>query len=604
MPMTFPRSFALASCVAIGVCGGLAAGAAAPATLPFESVRPGMKGIGRTAFQGERIEEFQVEIVGVIPHIGPEQDLILARCSGGPLATTGIMAGMSGSPVFIDGKLIGAVAYSWGFAKEPLAGITPIGEMLAVGSRPDTTGAGRRRAGSRVAWRDVLSSAERPADLAAFFATRLDRLGARPVSGASPALPLAVSGLGAAGIARIAPDLQRAGFLPMQSSASGAGAAPASPFQPGSPVGVKLVRGDVDMTATGTVTWVDGDRLYAFGHPLYGLGDVDLPLTAARVETLLPSLERSAKIAVPLAEAGAFRQDRASAIFGKIGATPSMIPIRLQLTDGAGTKRTYAFDVADDPLLAPILLYVSLQGVVEAVERTFGAATVRLQEGSVIKVDGSDDVRLDNLFAGDGAATSACGLSAYLLYVLMNNEWADARVRGVNLLFEYDRTPRTALVRRVTLDRYRVTAGSTVTARIIVSPYRGPDAVLEREIAIPEETPAGPLTLQVGSAAAINRTDDVEGPIYPRDLEQLVTLINRLRRNDRVYVLASRSDSGAYLGGARLPNLPPSLTSILTRPRSFGNFAYVPERGILEEEIRTDTAVEGFARVSVEVMAK
>jgi len=280
-----------------------------------------------------------------------------------------------------------------------------------------------------------------------------------------------------------------------------------------------------------------------------------------------------------------------------------MIPVRLQLTDGSGTKRTYAFDVADDPMLAPILLYLSLQGVVETVERTFGAATVRLQEGSVIKVDGSEDIRLDNLFAGDGAATSACGLSAYLLYVLMNNEWADARVRGVNLLFDYDRAPRTALVRRVTLDRYRVTAGSSVTARIVVSPYRGPDEVLEREIAIPEETPSGPLTLQVGSAAAINRTDDVEGPIYPRDLGQLVTLINRLRRNDRVYMLASRSDSGAYLGGSRLPNLPPSVTSILTRPRSFGNFAYVPERGILEEEIRTDTAVEGFARVSLEVMA-
>ncbi|HJQ99183.1 MAG TPA: SpoIVB peptidase S55 domain-containing protein, partial [Candidatus Polarisedimenticolaceae bacterium] len=467
--MTLPRRFALAPIAAILVCLTSVGHAAAPTTLPFESIRPGMKGIGRTVFQGDRIEEFSVEIVGTIPHIGPEQDLILARCSGGPLATTGIMAGMSGSPVFIDGKLIGAVAYSWGFSKEAIAGITPIGEMLAIGARGDLSG-GKRRAGARVAWSEVLASTERPADLPAFFAQHLDRLGARPVSGASPALPLAVAGLGAAGIARIAPELTRGGFLPMQSSAPSAAAAAApGALQPGSPVGVKLVRGDVDMTATGTVTWVDGDRLYAFGHPLYGLGEVDLPLTGARIETLLASLERSAKIAVPLGEAGAFRQDRASAIFGKLGASPSMIPIRLQLTDGSGTKRTYAFDVADDPMLAPILLYLSLQGVVETVERTFGAATVRLQEGSVIKVDGSEDIRLDNLFAGDGAATSACGLSAYLLYVLMNNEWADARVRGVNLLFEYDRAPRTALVRRVTLDRYRVTAGSSVTARIVVS---------------------------------------------------------------------------------------------------------------------------------------
>jgi hypothetical protein len=453
-------------------------------------------------------------------------------------------------------------------------------------------------------WDDALRRLRTPSALGAFVTSRLGVLAARPAS-ASTSIPLSVAGLGAAGLACVASDLARAGFLPIQSG--GAGLKPsavAAPLRPGSAVGVKLVRGDVDMTATGTVTWIEGDSLYAFGHPLYGLGDVDLPLTAARVETLLASLEQSARIAVPLNEAGAFRQDRASAIFGRLGATPSMLPVRLQVTDGGGGRRSFAFDLVDDPLLAPFLLYAAMNGVVGTIERSFGSATIRLREGSVIKVEGSTDVRLDNLFSGEGATSDASGLSAFLLYLVMNNTWSAPHVSGINLILDYDREPRTATVRRVTLDRYTVKAGTAVTAHVLLSPYRGADRLLTREIDIPEETPPGPLTLQVGNAAAINRGEDVEGPIFPRSLEQLVALVNRLRRSDRVYFVASRADNGVFLGGTRLPNLPPSVASILTRPRGFGNYPFVPMRGILEDEIPADAVLEGFVRVAIEVTAR
>jgi len=245
-----------------------------------------------------------------------------------------------------------------------------------------------------------------------------------------------------------------------------------------------------------------------------------------------------------------------------------------------------------------------VNGVLGTIERTFGSATVRLREGSVIKVDGANDVRLDNLFAGDGATTDASGLSAFFLYLVMNNEWSTPRVSGINLILDYDREPRTATVRRVTLDRYRVKAGTSVTARVLLAPYRGADRAITREIEIPEETAPGPLTLQIGDAAAINRVEDADGPIVPRNLEQLVTLVNRLRRNDRLYIVASRPDNGVFLGGARLPNLPPSITSILTRPRSFGNYTFVPERGVLETDVPVEGAVEGFVRIAIEVVAK
>ena len=577
--------------------------AAAPPTLPFSALRSGMKGTGKTVFHGETIENFDVEIIGLLPNIGPGQDLILARCSGGPLANTGILAGMSGSPVYIDGKLIGAVAYSWGFSKEAIAGITPIEEMLSVGAR-DTAASRRPRPAASTDWTGALDRIRAPGTLGTFFASRLESLAARP-AGATASIPLAISGVGPGALAQIAPALIRAGFLPLQSAGTGSAAvAGAGPkLEPGSAVGVQLVRGDVDMTATGTVTWVEGDAVYAFGHPLYGLGDVDLPLTGARVETLLPSLEGSAKIAIPLRQLGAFRQDRAAAIFGRLNATPSMIPVRLMLTDGSGKQRDLSFDVVDDPLVTPLLFYAALNGVLGTVERNFGGATVRLREGSVIKLDGAGDVRLDNLFSGDGAVGDASGLSAFLLYLVMNNDWTAPNVKGVNLVLDYEREPRTATVRRVMLDRYRAKAGSTVTARILISPFRGADRTLIREIEIPAETAPGPLALQVGSASAINRADDVEGRIVPRDLGQLIVLMNRLRRNDRLYIVASRGDTGAFLGGSRLPNLPPSVTSLLTRPRSAGNYAFIPERGVLEEEIPVDAAIEGFARVILDVEA-
>ena len=599
MSLPLSRASALAAAFTLAVGG---AAFAAPPILPFSEVRAGMKGVGKTVFHGETVESFDVEIVGLLPNIGPGQDLILGRCTGGPLATTGILAGMSGSPVTIDGKLVGAIAYSWGFAKDAIAGITPIEEMLSVGAR-DHAAPRRTRPAAAMPWDDALRHLRAPAALGSFFLSRLDSLAPRPV-GASTTIPLSVSGIGASGLARIAPDLARAGFVAIQASGAGAKPAPAgAPIQPGSAVGVQLVRGDVDMTATGTVTWVDGEALYAFGHPLYGLGDVDFPLTAARVEALLPSLQQSAKIAIPLREAGAFRQDRASAIFGRLGATPSMVPVRLQLTDGSAVRRTYSFDLVDDPLLSPLLLYVAMNGILGTIERTLGSATIRLNEASVIKVDGVKDVRLDNLFAGDGATSDASGLSAFLLYLVMNNAWSTPRVTGINLMLDYDREPRTATVRRVTLDRYRVKAGTSVTARVLLSPYRGADQVLTREIEIPEETPPGPLTLQVGDAASMNRVEDIDGPIAPRSLEQLVALVNRLRRNDRVYIVASRGDNGVFLGGARLPNLPPSVTSILTRPRSFGNYTFVPERSVLEAEMPANGAVEGFVRVALDVVA-
>jgi hypothetical protein len=413
-----------------------------------------------------------------------------------------------------------------------------------------------------------------------------------------------VAGLGRDGLARVMPELTRAGLLPVQGGGAGTSPAPSPPLEPGSAVGVKLTRGDLDITATGTVTWVDGSKVLAFGHPFFGLGPVDLPLTGARAEALLPTLEQSFRMATPLSELGAFRQDRLSGIFGEIGASSKMVPVRLQINSRGGTKEEFAFDVADDPLLTPVLVYVSLNGILASKERIAGGVTLRLAEGSVIKIEGEDDIELDNLYTGPSAGMFATGIPAYVLYLMMNGDWEPPRIKGINLIFEYDSEPQSGRIRRVSLDRTRVRAGDTVGVTIVLAPYRGPELVDTHEIRIPPETPPGKLQLFVGDAADLERIEGADDGYLPIELHQLIKIVNQLRRNDRIYILATREDSGLILGGDRLPHLPPSMLTVLTRPRSQGNFVMVPRRAVLEEEIEAGFAVEGLSRLQIDVESR
>ncbi|MFQ5877172.1 MAG: hypothetical protein ACE5JH_05715 [Acidobacteriota bacterium] len=596
------RAIGLILCCLAGASGVLRA----QEILPFSEVRAGMKGIGRTVFSGTRVDEFQVEVLGKMENVAARRNLILVRLSGGPLASTGVLSGMSGSPVYIGGRLAGAVAYTWGFAKEPVAGVTPIQEMLAIENKENPRMASRTRAPlPPAAGPGGLRFLTDPSMLPAHFAGYFDPLARRAEAAGAMAplrVPLLFSGFPARVIDSLGPSLSRAGLLALQGGSAGRGDADGEgAIVPGAGVGIKLVRGDVEIAAICTVTYREAGRVLACGHPLLNLGPTDLIMTTARVNGLFPSLQESFKFASSGEEVGVFRQDRATGLLGYIGKRPSTIPVRVELRPGKGRAQRYAFDIVEDPFLAPYLLYAALNGMLANEEKSFGSVSLSYEEGSTIRVAGQEDIALKNLFSGDLATQFASGIVAFLVQILMNNEYQPVHVEGVNLILGYSDERRTARIQRAWLSKDRARAGETIRVYVNIKPFRGPEVTRQIEIEIPDEVPPGRLVLRVGDGLALARAEREEDEFFPRDLEQLIWLINHLRRNDTVYAVLTRTDNGILFQGRRLPNLPPSIAQVMVRPQTRGNFQRLVYRGVAEEKLRTDYMITGYKILIVDV---
>jgi SpoIVB peptidase S55 len=596
----------------------LANGRAQTSTMPVSEVRTGMIGVGRTVFTGTRVEEFRAHILGVIENVmGPQRNLILARLEGGPLAETGVIAGMSGSPVYIDGRLIGAVGYSLGsFSKEPIAGITPIDEMTA-----ETSAASVRPPGARVhvewpiepgalmaAFRRGLgwnrAFADRPEDARFMNGTRVDGVGGREIGTMLRpiATPLVMSGLEPDVAESIGSLLRDQGFLPVGARAGGrADDMPyEGPLKPGDAIGVTFVDGDFLLGGTGTVTHIDGDRVYAFGHPMYNLGPTEFPMTRAYVYTVLPSLYSSIKLSTTGEVIGTLLQDRATAIAGRLGPGPSMIPVSLTLSSGrAGSSRTFKFDVVKDQLLSPLMTYAALLNTVFSYERQMGTATYGVKGQVVIR--GHEPIVLDNLFSGDQAPVSASAYIVTPLAAMMDNDYEKVDIASVNLTMTSAEESKTATLERVWLDDLRPRAGRTVPLKVLLKTYRGEDVLRTVPIAMPANA-TGSLTILVSDGQRLTQAETREArPALPRSVPQLIRVLNKTRRNNAVYVKLLSTDPGAVVKGELLSSLPPSVLSVLEADRSGGNFNPLYNATLGEWEIPTEQAVNGVRSLSVTV---
>ena len=600
------------------VVSGLVAGLPAQSkTFPVSELKPGMVATGRTVFQGDQLEEFKAHILGVLHNsIGPRRDLILARLEGGPLANTGVIAGMSGSPVYIDGRLVGAVSYSLGdFAKEPLAGITPIEEMIADATLPD----GQRRAqvpraqltlpvtqeGLRDSLRQAFSwarpFAESPADVSvigtnavnAGIATLL-----RPIS-----TPINFSGFDARTIDPLVSAFRDLGFLPVMAGAAQLGSqssmasAPSgsssAPLRPGDPIGVALMNGDLEVGATGTVTEVDGNRVYAFGHPFYGLGPTQFPMTRAHVITVLPSLSSSMKIASTGDVIGIVQQDRATTIAGTLGPGPSMIPISLTLNSERGTRKKFSIGIVNDQLFTPLLAYVAILNTLTSYERQNGVGTYTLKGAARVK--NHSDVAFEDLFTGDQPSTYAAASVVAPLNVLLRNAFEDVQFEGLNLEIEASETPRSATLERVWIDGTKAKAGTAVDLRILLRTYRGEEVTQSLPVQIPANA-RGSVSIMVADAARLSQFEARELQVQPMQttgVPQMIRVLNSARKNNRLYVRLVTRDGGAVVKGEPLAALPSSVLAVMESDRNGGSFRPLQSALLGEWEITAGYAVTG-----------
>jgi len=515
-------------------------------TLPVDQVRPGMQGYAYTIFAGDQVEKFDLEVIGVMPNfLGPKQSIILVQLKGPKVEHTGVVAGMSGSPVYIDGKLAGALSLKLGiFTKEPIAGVTPIADVLAGGGA--TTPLANTPAIPQAAFSDSLAG-------------RAGIQGGAELH--SIETPLIFSGFQPAAIQRFSDQWSALGFVTAQG-----GTTPARPddaqLAPGDMAGMVLVQGDVSINSACTVTAIQGDHVFLCGHPFLNLGDVQLPMARSRVLTTLSSDLASTKIVNAGGPIGTIVSDHLTAVTGRLGAAPAMIPMELNTKSPLGTK-TIRAQIVNHPKLTPLLVGITaFNGLTQNI--VYGETTT-LKMNAEIKLKDHAPVHIENTFAPsdalspDGMPVAMAVMSTFMR--LFNNAFEKVNVESISVNVESVPGRQSFSIESAWLEKGEAAPGETLRLRVLLQPYRGAARIEETSVRVPDQVLRGStLRLMVSDADWMNRASrgfaGAGGPGGPEGLDPLISLINKERRNDRLYVGLFVPSPTMLWDDKELPNVP------------------------------------------------
>ncbi|MBL8217163.1 MAG: hypothetical protein JNK87_40960 [Bryobacterales bacterium] len=524
-------------------------GQASSGVLPARDLRAGMRGTGYTVFQGTTVEPFQAEILGVLENAGPKQSIILARLSGGPIERTGVLQGMSGSPVYVNGKLIGAVALAFSLAKEPIAGIRPFEEMLT----PKAVGASRR----------LLAEAAPPP--IPWGEAKLQEI----------ATPMSFSGFTPATIQNFAPQLRALGLEPRQGLPGGGTSTPkpgnAASLKPGSMISVQLVSGDMAVGADGTVTHIDGKKIYAFGHRFLSAGPVEMPFASSEVLTLLPNLEVSFKISTARERLGVITQDYSTAIQGELGRTARTIPVSISLRGVVGVS-DYKMDIVRDAALTPFLLQMVAFSAIDATERTMGGLSYTVEQ--TIQFRNAPSYKASNIYSGEfNTPQMAAQSGAIPVSFVMQAGFPDLEIQSISLNIDAQNRKRQAIVEDAFPLRRSVRPGETVPVQVILA-AEGKRIVHNVDYKVPVGAQTGTLQFTVTDGPTANLLDLRQQVGLPaRQPADVSHLLAALRPNDRAYVRVWRAEAAYSSQGRDLPGPPPSVAGILARSQSGSGIA-------------------------------
>lgn len=565
-----------------------AARSSVPEAFPVDSVRAGMTGIGLSVFEGTRVDTFGVTILGALRGYRPGATLVLARAHGPFLERTGVIAGMSGSPVYIQGRLLGAIAYTWAFTKDPVGGITPIGEMLDLLPTEPVPAEVEERLGAA----DPAPDESHPPATGLY-----DPTGARPI-----ATPLVLSGFTADAIRFLKPWMEERGFV----ASPGGGTVPGpacDAIVPGSAVGVQLIRGDWSAAAIGTVTYRDGDKILAFGHPFVAMGWVRFPLTAATIHTVFASQQISAKVGSPSTPCGTLVADRSTGIYGEIGAQPSMIPVRVDITGTGKRSKQYRFEVARSRYLTPGLVGSSVVNSISEALNDVGYATVRYDITYHLN-GGATTLRKGNVMLTQSPVAGVGEQVTQSLQLLLSDHLRPTTLDSATIAVHAETGLEAARISEVRVRPSMTAPGDSVEVEVMLR--RGARGVETRRVRlqVPPQTPEGELTVRVCDGEETDRWERERTPerYKPETFDEVVRLMEEERRLDRLYVQLYRAGGGASVRGGEISQAPPSVLGVLGAERKAGAVAPTKGATLAERALPTDFVTRGCESAKLDVV--
>ncbi|HZQ66973.1 MAG TPA: SpoIVB peptidase S55 domain-containing protein [Terriglobales bacterium] len=543
--------------------------------IPVSQIHAGMHGVAYTVFEGTKPEPMEVEVLGILRNSnGPKGDIILVRLHGKKAEYTGVVAGMSGSPVYLDGKLAGALAFRIGeFSKEPIAGVTPIEEMLEINAMDRTPTANPATVKAAVSTATKASGpglAETPVQN---FANYL-----KPIE-----TPLVFSGFSEDAVKQFSSQFATAGIVPVMGAGSVSDEKQPEPLEPGSAVSAILVRGDMDIAATCTVTYMDAQHLLACGHPLMQFGSVDMPMTKANVLATLPSPLNAFKIVNATEAVGSFVQDRHTGILGEFGKTPDMIPVTLNIQGGLTTKQ-FHYEVLNNPRLSPVAMMATVYNALHGVNEYGEEITYRMD--GHINVTGYPTVTVQNMFSATDGTQPAAALAALSVgdrfSRIYDNPYNVPDVKGVELNFEIVRERRWARLEAARTDVTEARPGDDMTVEAVVRPYRGDPIVHQIPIHIPTTASKGPLRVLISDGDTLDHARRGMPLGRKLDLASTVSYLNKQHVSNRVYVSLLEADPEAMVADKVMPALPLSIMNVMDGMRGTQDMVVLNESSVTE----------------------
>jgi hypothetical protein len=542
-------------------------------TIPVDQIHAGMHGVAYTVFQGTKPEAMDVEVLGILKNAnGPKGDIILVRLGGAKAEYTGVVAGMSGSPLYLNGKLAGAVAFRIGeFSKEPIAGVTPISEMLEISALDHSPAPGPIEAKTAVgvASKTASPGVAKMEDFANYL---------KPID-----TPLVFNGFSEDVVQQFASKFASAGIVPVMGTGSVSDEKQPEPMEPGSAVSAILVRGDMDIAATCTVTYMDAEHLLACGHPLMQFGMIDMPMTKAQVLATLPSPLNAFKIVNATEPVGAFVQDRHNGILGEFGKKPDMIPVTLTIRGDSSDKQIH-YEVLNNAKLSPVAMMATIFNALHGVNE-YGEETTYRMKGH-ISVDGYPDVSLQDMFASvdggqPGAMLAATSLGERFSRIY-DNPYSMPDIRGVQLDFDIVHERRFARLESARTDITDARPGDAIVIEALLRPYRG-EAILQHiPIQIPTSVSSGPLRILVSDGDTLDHLRHGSSMAHKLDLASTIAFLNKEHVNNRVYVSLLEANPEAMIADKIMPAMPSSIMNVMEGMRTTQDMVVSNESSVNE----------------------